>query len=110
MAFAAKKSGKELTPQEKALRAKEFVHAYARYSGIAFQMIVLIGGGGALGYWLDGKYDTFPLWSVICSVVGVGLSLFTLYKSLREMERFNRRMEAERRLLREKQQGRDAVR
>ena len=102
MALGVKKTQEELSAQEKALRAKEFVHAYARYSGIAFQMIVLIGGGGLLGYWLDGKYGTFPLWSVICSVAGVGLSFFTLYKSLREMDRYNRRMADERRALEEK--------
>ena len=54
-AFKAEEKKEPLTPEQKALRAKEFVHAYARYSGIAFQMIVLIGGGGWLGYWLDGK-------------------------------------------------------
>ena len=36
----------------------------------AGQTIVLIGGGGWLGYWLDGKYGTLPLWSVLCSVAG----------------------------------------
>ena len=107
MAFRSKKTKRELTPQEKALRTKEFVHAYARYSGIAFQMLVLIGGGGLLGYWLDGKYGTFQIWSVICSVAGVALSLFTLYKSLREMERFSRRMEAERRALEENRKRED---
>lgn len=106
-AFKAKKTKKELTPEEKALRAKEFVNAYARYSGIAFQMIVLIGGGGYLGYWLDGKYDTRPMWTVIGCLVGVGLSLWTLYKSLLELERFNRRMEAQRKALEEKQKEED---
>ena len=102
-AFKAKRTKKNLTPEEKALRAKEFVNAYARYSGIAFQMIILIGGGGYLGYWLDGKYDTRPMWTVIGSLAGVGLSLWTLYKSLLELDRFNRRMEAERKALAEKQ-------
>ncbi len=100
-AFKAKKTKKNLTPEEKALRAKEFVNAYARYSGIAFQMIILIGG--YLVYWLDGKYDTRPMWTVIGSLAGVGLSLWTLYKSLLELDRFNRRMEAERKALAEKQ-------
>ena len=95
-AFKAEKRKEVLTPEQKALRAKEFVHAYARYSGIAFQMIVLIGGGW-LGYWLDGKYGTLPLWSVLCSVAGIALSLLTLYKSLQEMNRFNRRMEQQKR-------------
>ncbi len=96
-AFKAEEKKEPLTPEQKALRAKEFVHAYARYSGIAFQMIVLIGGGGWLGYWLDGKYGTLPLWSVLCSVAGIALSLLTLYKSLQEMNRFNRRMEQQKR-------------
>lgn len=108
MAFKAKKEKQELSPQEKALRAKEFVNMYARYSGIAFQMIVLIGGGAYLGYYLDGKNGTNPMWTVICSLAGVGMSLFTLYKSLRELERFNKHIEAQRKALRE-QENKDRI-
>ena len=43
------------------------------------------------------------MWTVIGSLAGVGLSLWTLYKSLLELDRFNRRMEAERKALAEKQ-------
>ena len=88
-----------LSREEKALRAKEFINAYARYSGMAFQMIVLIGGGAYLGYYLDGKYGTGPIWTVLCSLLGVGLSLFTLYKSIKELARFNKRMDEVRKRL-----------
>ncbi|MDD4820032.1 MAG: AtpZ/AtpI family protein [Flavobacteriales bacterium] len=92
----SRKKAVELSKEEKNRRAREFVNAYARYSGIAFQMIVLIGGGAYLGIYLDEKYATKPVWTVIFSLLGVVLSLLSLYKSLVSLERYNRHMEQKR--------------
>lgn len=87
----------ELTKEEKARRTREFINAYARYSGIAFQMIVLIGGGAYLGVYLDERNGTQPIWTVVFSLLGVVFSLLTLYKSLYILDRYNRRMDEKRR-------------
>jgi F0F1-type ATP synthase assembly protein I len=51
---------------------------YARYSGLAFQMvaIILIGvfGGIKLDKWLSLK---FPVFTVILSLFGIGIALYT---------------------------------
>ncbi|MBQ1276988.1 MAG: AtpZ/AtpI family protein [Flavobacteriales bacterium] len=92
-----RKKFSELSSEEKRRRTQEYIQAYARYSGLAIQMIVLIGGGAYLGVYLDGKYDTSPVWTVVFSLLGVVLSLLMLFKSLVAMQNFNKRMEAERR-------------
>ena len=87
-----RKKQTELSKEEKARRAREFVNAYARYSGLAFQMLVLIGGGAYLGIYLDEKNQTKPVWTVIFSLLGVALSFYTLYKSLYLMEKHSKQM------------------
>ncbi|HLO61117.1 MAG TPA: AtpZ/AtpI family protein [Bacteroidales bacterium] len=56
---------------------------YARYSGLAFQMvaIILIGvfGGIKVDKWLSLK---FPVFTVILSLLGTGIALYTGIKDL----------------------------
>lgn len=68
-------------PNEKsdALRS---ANAYLRYSGLAIQMGVLIGLGAWLGLWLDGKWQTGKLFTVICSLSALALSMYQLIREV----------------------------
>jgi F0F1-type ATP synthase assembly protein I len=64
-------------------KKKKSLDNYTRYSGIAFQMliIILIGvfGGIKLDQWLK---LTFPVFTVILSILAVILSIYTVTKDL----------------------------
>jgi F0F1-type ATP synthase assembly protein I len=56
---------------------------YARYSGIVFQMAILIGagtfGGRKLDEWLT---SGFPIFTIVLSILGVGLALYIVLRDL----------------------------
>lgn len=59
------------------------VNQFARYSVLGIQMGVIIGGGTWLGLWLDEKYsDEFPLFTVICSLLGIAIALYLSLKDV----------------------------
>ncbi len=55
---------------------------YARYSGLAFEMIAIIGGASFGGVKLDEHFGTNHVFTVILSLLGVGASLYIVLKSL----------------------------
>lgn len=63
-------------------RAKRGLNAYAKYSGLAFQMIVPIAVGVFGGRWLDDTFDGGGTWTIVGSLLGIGLAL---YLPLREL-------------------------
>jgi len=56
---------------------------YAKYSSLAFQMLVVIllfiFGGYKLDHWLTWN---FPLFTVLGSLIGVGMSIYIALKDL----------------------------
>ena len=61
---------------------KKPLENYARYSGIAIQMIVIIVLGVFGGYKLDSWLHTRPVLTVICSLLGVFIAIYTVVKDL----------------------------
>jgi F0F1-type ATP synthase assembly protein I len=65
---------------EKSPKKHQSMKGYVRYSGMATQMLVVIGGltwgGRALDKWLD----TNPLFVVIGSLLGVALAMYLVIK------------------------------
>lgn len=56
---------------------------YGKYTGIVFQMIVIIGIFAAIGYWLDKKLNhTTPWITAILSLLGVCLALYQTIRQL----------------------------
>ena len=55
---------------------------YARYSGMAFQMLVIILLGVFAGFKLDQWLYTKPIFIVILSIVSVFLSIYYVTKDL----------------------------
>ncbi len=57
--------------------------SYARFSGIVFEMLVIIGGGTWGGHALDQSRDgDFPLFTVIFSLLAVGIALYLVIKQV----------------------------
>ncbi len=70
---------------EAAGEANVAVSSYAKYAGLAAQMGVTIALGVLLGQWLDKKWplsESTPVYTVIFSLVGVGLALYSVLKAV----------------------------
>lgn len=78
MAVIAKKGTKKGTKKE----SKSSLREYAKYSTIAFQMLVIIllgvYGGMKLDEWVNGM--DFPLFTLIGALVGVSLGIYYAIK------------------------------
>jgi len=58
---------------------------YAKYTGVAFQMMAIIGGSAFVGYKIDQWYDHKVQWvTAIACVLGVCLSIYQTIKQLKE--------------------------
>lgn len=55
---------------------------YIKYSGIAFQMLAVIGLSAWGGIKLDEKFNSSPLFIILLTFIGIFGSIYTLYKSL----------------------------
>jgi F0F1-type ATP synthase assembly protein I len=51
---------------------------YAKYSGVAFEMLGIIVLGVWGGIKLDARFDTKPLFTLVLSLVAVALAIYTL--------------------------------
>ena len=57
--------------------------AFAKYSGIAFQMLAIIGLSTWLGTWLDGHfYSKNPWFTITLMLLGLLLALYQVIRSL----------------------------
>lgn len=57
------------------------IKSYARYTGMAIQMIVIIVGMTYAGVWLDSKREgDTPVFTLILSLLGVFAALYTSLK------------------------------
>ncbi|MDT0620531.1 AtpZ/AtpI family protein [Croceitalea vernalis] len=72
--------------QQKSPKKKPALNTYARFSGIAFQMIVIIGGGTYLGVFLDEKFpNKHSIYTVICSLFAVLISIYFVVRQIMKM-------------------------
>ncbi len=70
-------------PADKPDAGSTRVRAFAKYSGIAFQMLGIIGGFTWLGMWLDERYQSKNPWFTVgLMLVGVFLAMFQIIRSL----------------------------
>lgn len=61
---------------------KNGLNQYARYSGMAFQMMAIIAGGAFGGLKLDQWLKTKPVFTVFLSIVSVFLAIFFVTRDL----------------------------
>lgn len=76
----------EQKPKKEKEKKKQLSN-WAVYSGIAFQMMVVILGGVLLGVWLDEKYENkYSAFTISCSLLGVFIALYQVYKSVKDLD------------------------
>lgn len=57
------------------------IHQYAVYTNLAFEMGAVIALGVFGGIKLDKLLNTSPLFTIICSMAGIALSLYLIIRS-----------------------------
>lgn len=59
------------------------LNAYARFSGIAFQMIAIIGLGVYLGIKLDEKYpNKYKLFTIFLALLSIAMALYFVIRQV----------------------------
>ncbi len=59
------------------------LNSYAHFSGIAFQMIAIIGIGVFLGIKLDEKFpNKYQLFTIILSLLSIGVALYNVFRQV----------------------------
>jgi hypothetical protein len=65
--------------------SKEPQPTWYKFMGLSFQLFVLIGGGTALGWWIQQRSGMkFPLWLLLCSFSGAILAFYSLWIAMRQ--------------------------
>ena len=61
---------------------------WAKLSGIAFEMIAIIGGGTFLGYKLDSKFQfETPILTIILSLLSVAISTYVIIRRVKQINK-----------------------
>lgn len=64
-------------------KKNESVNKFIRFSTIAFEMAIIIGGGTYIGVWLDEYYKMeTPIFTIILSLFSVFASLYIVIKQV----------------------------
>ena len=58
------------------------IKEYAPYLGLGLQLAITVAVMVFLGLWLDGKFNTSPLLTIICSSLGVFAALYNFIKTV----------------------------
>ena len=52
------------------------------FAGIGIQFAVVLIGGLFLGQWLDEKFGTAPVLTIVCLFVGAAAAFYSMYRKL----------------------------
>lgn len=76
--------------EEQEKKPRRQINAYAKYSGLAIQMGVIIGGLTWLGVFLDEKYNHGgKAWTLSLSLFGVFAALYLVIREVINMSKDN---------------------
>jgi ATP synthase protein I len=53
--------------------------------GMGFSLVFWIVGGALLGRWLDARWDTAPVLTLVLLVIGMTIGFYDAYRRLREI-------------------------
>jgi ATP synthase protein I len=68
-------------PPEQSNSKKKPLNDYARWTGIAFQMIGIVVAGVWAGIWLDNKLELrFPIFKLVLSLLSVVLAMYSVIR------------------------------
>jgi len=59
-----------------------YLKDYAPYLGLGIQLAVTVTVMAFLGIWLDKKFDSSPLLTIVCSFFGVFAGLYNFIKAV----------------------------
>jgi ATP synthase protein I len=63
-------------------------NTYLRFTSVAIQMGVIIGGFTYLGVFLDKKQtNKTPIWTIVLSLFGVVISMYLIFKEVQKMNK-----------------------
>ncbi|PKA82897.1 putative F0F1-ATPase subunit (Ca2+/Mg2+ transporter) [Ulvibacter sp. MAR_2010_11] len=69
--------------ESKKPRPSSRINNYARFTGIGFQMVAIIGIGAYGGVKLDERYpNEYSLWTIICSLAAIGIAMYFVIKQV----------------------------
>jgi len=60
----------------------KFFYALSLGLQLGFMIIVPIGGFIFLGVWLDGKFNSLPLFSIVAIILGITITAYEIYHML----------------------------
>ncbi len=64
-------------------KGRKEVNNYLRFSGLAFQMLAVIGGFTYLGYRIDGWQEhRIPVWTLVLSLLSIGAALYHFIRTV----------------------------
>lgn len=64
-------------------KSNDAMRGYVRFSGIALQMVIIIGLGAYGGVKLDEAYpNEHSMYTIICSLAAVGLSMYYVVRQV----------------------------
>ena len=61
---------------------KSIITELAPYLGLGLQLAVTVTAMVFLGIWLDDKFGTSPIFTIICSFLGVSAALYNFIKTV----------------------------
>ena len=65
---------------KKKAKYNQSLNNYARYSGMAFEMLFIIAIGAFGGVKLDERLQTSPLFAIICSMAGIAIAFYIVIR------------------------------
>lgn len=65
----------------------KIIKELAPYMNLGLQMAITICLAALLGWWLDGWLQTKPLMVLICSLLGIGVALYSFFKTIFDLEK-----------------------
>jgi ATP synthase protein I len=64
------------------------------YFNLGWQIAITITLMTFLGVWLDSEFDTKPVWTLICSIFGVFIAMYTFIRTVMTLTK-NEKLEKE---------------
>lgn len=78
-------------PEKKSRNFTAIYKEAGPYLGLGFQLAASIVLMFFLGYWLDGKFDTSPILTIIGAFIGGFAGIYNVIKAVLELNRKNKK-------------------
>lgn len=69
------------------IKINESIRGFAPYLGLGTQLAATMVLMFFVGWWLDGKFETLPLFTLVFSLLGAGAGLYNFIKTVLELNK-----------------------